>query len=152
MSFYNKHVFDGLGKTHKNHKTQSQGHKSKVRLYITNYNWIHRISACDYVFQQSEGITEIYLFDISKIVLWDNQTGTELRYLGNSDKAFTWPSAAHYLMSPWYFTKQICDDHAVYSACYWKYWQFRLKEWRARQKCMGNANIDFLGKPMEDGR
>jgi len=93
------------------------------------------------VFQQSEGIIEIYLFDISKIVLWDNQTGTELRYLANSDKPLAWPSAAHYLISSWYFTKQLCDDHAVYSACYRKYWQFKLKEWRARQKCMGNANI-----------
>jgi len=30
--------------------------------------------------------------------------------------------------------------------------QFRLKEGQAREKCMGDAHIDFLGKPIEDGR
>jgi hypothetical protein len=125
--------------------------KPKVRainlkwLYVTNYNWSQRKSACDYVFQRSEGITDMCLFDILKSVVWDIQTSTELKYLANSDKSFTWQFAAHYLKSTLQFTSQLCEDHAVYLACYWKMYNLDLRKGR-HERMYGKCTHRFLGK------
>lgn len=76
--------------------------------------------------------------------MWDNQTGTELKYLANNDKPFTWQFAALYLISPMKFTCQFCEDQAVYSEFYWKMNTLDLMT-ADTTEMYGNAHKDLFG-------